>query len=100
MATKFADVCKIFFRFKDHRDKLVKRSGFFLRFHASNFSVLVSLPHLARFDPNGFAHRELNAWVNFLNATLRQTTPERSLAFIALGEITLVLLPQCTPYVH
>ncbi|GAM16986.1 hypothetical protein SAMD00019534_001610 [Acytostelium subglobosum LB1] len=85
MNNKFKDVCDTILRYKDHRDKLVKKT------------VITLLPRLAIFSPKDFAHHHLNTCMAHLLAALKNQN-ERSSSFIALGEIALAVGGNIKPY--
>ncbi|KAF2071336.1 hypothetical protein CYY_007349 [Polysphondylium violaceum] len=85
MNNKFKDVCDTVLKYKDHRDKLVKKT------------VLALLPRLAIFDPKNFVMHHFNTCMNHLLAALRNQN-ERSTAFISLGEISMAVGGNIKPY--
>ncbi|EFA77745.1 protein kinase [Heterostelium album PN500] len=85
MYNRFKDVCDTILRYKEHRDKLVKKT------------VITLLPRLAIFCPKDFVHHHLNTCMAHLLGALRNQN-ERSTAFIALGEIALAVGGSIKPY--
>eukprot|EP01132_Coremiostelium_polycephalum_P005602 gene5602-6970_t len=85
MVNKFKDVCETIMKYKDHRDKLVKKT------------VITLLPRLAIFGPKDFVMHYFNACMNHLLSALRNPN-EKSTAFIALGEIAVAVGGSIKPY--
>eukprot|EP01133_Synstelium_polycarpum_P000171 gene171-204_t len=85
MVNKYKDVCETILRYKEHRDKLVKKT------------VIVLLPRLAIFNPKDFVHTYFNNCMNHLLTALRNQN-ERSTSFIALGEIAQAVGGSIKPY--
>ncbi|EGC32838.1 protein kinase, atypical group [Dictyostelium purpureum] len=85
MHSKYKDVCDTVLKYKDHRDKLVKKT------------VLVLFPRLAIFNPKEFVLNYFNACMIHLLAALRNQN-ERPTAFISLGEIAMAVGGAIKPY--
>ncbi|KYQ91695.1 protein kinase [Tieghemostelium lacteum] len=85
MVTKFKDVCDTILKYKDHRDKLVKKT------------VIVLLPRLAVFIPKDFVMNYFNTCMQHLLTALRNQN-ERSTSFIAMGEIAMAVGGSIKPY--
>ncbi|EAL66546.1 protein kinase, Atypical group [Dictyostelium discoideum AX4] len=85
MLSKFKDICETVLKYKDHRDKLVKKT------------VLALFPRLAVFCSRDFVLNYFNACMNHLLAALRNQN-ERPTAFIALGEIAMAVGGSIKPY--
>jgi FKBP12-rapamycin complex-associated protein len=79
MYTRYKDVCDTILRQRAHRDRLVKRT------------VISLFSRLAQFLPEEFVNNYLTTCLQTLLNSLRKERPEeRSVAFIALGEIAIV----------
>ncbi|GAM22047.1 hypothetical protein SAMD00019534_052220 [Acytostelium subglobosum LB1] len=87
MFNKFKDVCETILRYKEHRDKLVKKT------------VITLLPSMALFCPKDFVHHHLNNCMIHVLASLKNQG-ERSYSFIALGEIALAVGGNIKPYLE
>eukprot|EP01113_Clastostelium_recurvatum_P006582 TRINITY_DN1298_c0_g1_i1.p1 TRINITY_DN1298_c0_g1~~TRINITY_DN1298_c0_g1_i1.p1 ORF type:complete len:2380 (+),score=927.36 TRINITY_DN1298_c0_g1_i1:62-7201(+) len=87
MHTRFKEVCETILKYRDHREKLVKRT------------VIVLLPRLATFHPDVFVHNYLNTCMNHLLGALKSHT-DRSISFTALGEISVAVGGHIKPYLE
>jgi len=89
MHTRFKEVCETVLKYKDHRDRLVKRT------------VITLLPRLAIFSPDDFVHNYLNVCMNHLLSVLKtRGVEERAASFIALGNISQAVGANIKPYLE
>eukprot|EP00736_Rhodelphis_marinus_P007859 Rmarinus@m.12108 len=84
---RFKELCDAVLRFKDHRDRLIRRT------------VITLLPHIAQFSPNNFVRMYLTSCVNHLLSAVRTAGGDRGAAFIALGELARVAGDEINPHV-
>eukprot|EP00026_Physarum_polycephalum_P000091 Phypoly_transcript_00091.p1 GENE.Phypoly_transcript_00091~~Phypoly_transcript_00091.p1 ORF type:complete len:2307 (+),score=451.47 Phypoly_transcript_00091:133-7053(+) len=84
---KFKDICDIILKYRDHKDRLVKRT------------VITLLPRLSIYSPDVFVHNYLNTCMNHLLNALRNQA-DRGVAFIALGEISMSVGGNAKPYLE
>lgn len=82
---RFKEVCQLVLRYRDSRDRLVRRT------------VMALLPRLAHFSAEQFINEDLEQCISYLVSSLRSGT-ERTTAFLAIGEIALAVGPNIDPY--
>jgi FKBP12-rapamycin complex-associated protein len=78
LSNRFAEVCEIVFRYKDHKESLIRRT------------VISLIPDLAQFDANSFVLDHLNVAMSYLLANLKKEKLS-ALAFIAIGKVALAV---------
>eukprot|EP00741_Cyanophora_paradoxa_P013833 tig00020710_g13353.t1 len=86
MVCRFQDACDAVLRYRDHKDRLLRRT------------VVPLLPRLASFCPEPFVRYYLNTSVQHLLALIRAAGPERGPAYIALGEIATAVGESIEPH--
>ena len=74
MDSKFNDVCDAVLKYKDSRDKLVKRT------------VVALLPRLAQYQPSAFVRSYADTALTHLLSSLKSTS-DRPIAFLAVGRM-------------
>lgn len=87
MLARFKEMCDIILRYRDHKDRLVRKT------------VISLLPRLATFYPELFIQNYLNMCMNYLLISLKRDS-ERGPAFMALGEIAVAVSAHTKPYVE
>ena len=78
MVLKFSEACDLVLKYKDSRNKLVRRT------------VIALLPRLAHFQPESFISSYLDKVLSHLIASLKAST-ERPTAFMALGSVAVAV---------
>ena len=78
MAPKFAEACDLVLKYKDSRNKLVRRT------------VIALLPRLAQYQPDAFISGYLDTILSHLIESLKVAS-ERATAFVALGRVALAV---------
>jgi serine/threonine-protein kinase mTOR len=73
---QFRELCDRICRYKDHRDKLIRRT------------VITLLPKLAASNPNSFVLNYRHMCINYLLSALRKD--DRAVSFIATGKMAIV----------
>lgn len=86
MDGRFAEVCEIVLRYKEHREGLVRRT------------VISLIPDLAQFDPGIFVSMHLSACMLYLLGQLKKDK-ERSVAFVAIGKVAIAVNRNIAPYI-
>ena len=90
MDGRYAEVCEVVMRYKEHRDPLVRKT------------VVLMIPDLAHFDPDQFVSAHLSSSMAYLLSQLKKEK-ERSpgmysrnchyifLAFVAIGKVAIAV---------
>lgn len=91
---KFRDICDAMLKYRDHKDRHVKKTGMPLQLliacYLTIFLVLFLLPRLGSYSPDLFVHNYLNTCMNHILSALRNQN-DRAVAFISLGEIAVAV---------
>ena len=74
---RFKDVCDSIIKYKEHRDKLIRRT------------VISLMPLLAAAHPESFVHNYRHTCINHLLLSMRRDS-DRATSFISLGELAMV----------
>ncbi|KAI1098365.1 FAT-domain-containing protein [Jackrogersella minutella] len=85
MQEHYLDACEIVFRHKDHRDVTIRKT------------VVLLIPHLAKYSPADFAHTYLHKFMVYLSGMLKKDK-ERNDAFFAIGDIAIAATSAIAPY--
>ncbi|KAF9162608.1 phosphatidylinositol kinase- protein kinase tor1 [Actinomortierella ambigua] len=93
MNSRYKETCETVFRYKDHRDGLVRRA------------VVSLIPDLAAYNPTAFAREYLDKSMEHLLSQLRKDKDrspikdkDRSIALLAIGKVALVARAEMSPY--
>ncbi|KAI9673478.1 MAG: phosphatidylinositol kinase- protein kinase tor1 [Caeruleum heppii] len=87
MNDRYREACDIIYRYKDHRDALIRRQ------------VVTLIPILASYAPLDFVNAYLHKFMIHLNALL-QKEKDRNPAFIAIGNVALAVNSAIAPYLN
>ncbi|KAI8593944.1 armadillo-type protein [Geranomyces variabilis] len=82
---QYKALCESVLKYKDHRDKLVRRT------------VILMIPNLAQFDPTDFVAAYMNGCMAYLLSQLKKDR-ESSAAFIAIGKVAIAVGSSISPY--
>jgi serine/threonine-protein kinase mTOR len=85
MHDHYQEACDIVFRFKDHREPVIRRT------------VVLLIPELANYSPTDFAQTYLHKFMVFLSGMLKKEK-ERNDAFLAIGNIANAVKSAIAPY--
>ena len=83
MASRFNDTCEMVLRYREHKEKLVRRT------------VIVLLPRLAHYHPEAFLRSFAEVTLIHLLNSLRdpKQAAERGTAYVAVGRVALAIGP-------
>ena len=84
MLPRFGEVCDAVLRYRDHRDRLVRRT------------VIALIPRLANYAPDAFVRGYLGTCLAHLIQSLKHTS-KRATAFIAMGKMSLAVKHHIVP---
>ncbi|KAI8925792.1 armadillo-type protein [Entophlyctis helioformis] len=84
-SARYAEICDIVMRFREHREGLVRRT------------VISIMPNLAQFDPNQFVVHHLASSMQYLLSQLKKEK-ERPVAFVAIGKISIAVSRNIASY--
>ncbi|KAJ2896944.1 phosphatidylinositol 3-kinase-like protein [Zalerion maritima] len=85
MHAHYQEACDIVFRFKDHRDPVIKKT------------IVQLIPDLANYAPAEFARTYLHKFMVYLSGMLKKDK-ERNDAFLAIGNIANSVKSSIAPY--
>lgn len=85
MHTHYQEACDIVFRYKDHRDSVIKKT------------IVQLIPDLANYAPAEFARTYLHKFMVYLSGMLKKDK-ERNDAFLAIGNIANSVKSSIAPY--
>jgi serine/threonine-protein kinase mTOR len=85
MHDHYQEACENVFRFKDHREPVIRRT------------VVLLIPELANYSPTDFAQTYLHKFMVFLSGMLKKEK-ERNDAFLAIGNIANAVKSAIAPY--
>ncbi|KAJ9142387.1 Phosphatidylinositol 3-kinase tor2 [Pleurostoma richardsiae] len=85
MQDHYAEACDIVFRYKDHKDPIIRKTVVFL------------IPDLANYAPTEFANGYLHKFMIYLSGMLKKEK-ERNDAFLAIGNIANSVKSAIAPY--
>ena len=85
MVPRFSEVCDIAYKFKDHRDRLIRDT------------VVSMTPALAAFSPDAFVHDYLEKFMEHLAEKMARSS-RRSIAYVAVGKIAIAVGRAFVPY--
>ena len=84
---KYREACDIVFRYKEHRDAIVRRE------------VLNIIPTLAAYNPEQFTNNYLHMCMLWLQNLINRKQKDNFAAFVTIGNIALAVKSKITPYV-
>eukprot|EP01132_Coremiostelium_polycephalum_P002833 gene2833-3519_t len=87
MVNKYKEISDIILKYRDHRDKLIKKT------------VIILLPKLSVFCPTEFVLHYFNTCMTHLLTLLRNQI-ERAATFLAIGEISVSVGTSIKPYLE
>ena len=85
MVPRFGEVCNIAYKFKDHRDRLIRDT------------VVSIIPALATFSPDAFVHDYLNKFMDHLSEKMARSS-RRGIAYLAVGKVAIAVGRAFVPY--
>lgn len=111
VTSKFKEICDAMLKYREHKDRHVRRAGMFILFYlflVKNIFILLLfclfyfsfliwnvvvtlLPRLGMHSPELFVHNYLNTSTLYLISILQRNQNERGVAFISLGEIAVAV---------